>query len=74
MSGQANIASLINSKIHNKIMKGTRLRKKSIDSKTDADRIAYNKQRDYCVSLIRKEKRSTVISNQIITVILKYVT
>ena len=29
-----------------------------MDSKTDADRIAYNKQRNYCVSLIRKEKKS----------------
>ena len=29
-----------------------------MDSKTDADRIAYNKQRNYCVSLIRKEKKA----------------
>ena len=38
-------------------MRRTRLRNKFIDSKTDADRIAYNKQRSYCVSLIRKEKK-----------------
>ena len=29
-----------------------------MDSKTDADRIAYNKQRNYCVSLIQKEKKA----------------
>ena len=39
-------------------MRRTRLRNKFIDSKTDADRIAYNKQRNYCASLIRKEKKS----------------
>lgn len=33
-----------------------RKRKENIDSKTGADRIAYNKQRNYCVGLIRKEK------------------
>ena len=37
-------------------MRRTRLRNKFIDSKTDTDRIAYNKQHNYCVSLIRKEK------------------
>ena len=38
-------------------MRRTRLRNKFVDSKTDADRIAYNKQRNYCVSLIQKEKK-----------------
>ena len=51
---RANQASFINSKIHKEVMRRTRLRNKFIDSKTDADRIAYNKQRNYCVSLIRK--------------------
>ena len=55
---RANQASFINSKIHKKAMRRTSLRNKFIDSKTDADRIAYNKQRNYCVSLIRKEKRA----------------
>ena len=54
---RANQASFINSKIHKEVMRRTRLRNKFIDSKTDADRIAYNKQRNYCVSLIRKEKK-----------------
>ena len=48
----------MNSKIHKEVMRRTRLRNKFIDSKTDADRIAYNKQRNYCVSLIRKEKKA----------------
>ena len=39
-------------------MRRTRLRNKFIDSKTDADRIAHNKQRNYCVSLIQKEKKA----------------
>ena len=39
-------------------MRRTCLRNKFIDSKTDVDRIAYNKQRNYCVSLIRKEKKT----------------
>ena len=37
-------------------MRRTRSKNKFIDSKTDADRIAYNKQRNYCLSLIRKRK------------------
>ena len=59
-------ASFINSEILEEIMRRTRLRNIFVDSKTDADRIAYNKQCNYCVSLIRKEKRP-------ITVFLKYV-
>ena len=50
----ANQASFINSKIQKEVMERTCLRKKFIDSKTDGDRIAYKKQRNYCVSLIRK--------------------
>ena len=38
-------------------MKRTYLRNKFIDPKTDAERIAYNKQRNYCVSLTQKEKK-----------------
>ena len=48
-------ASFINSKIHKEIMRRSRLRNKLLNSKTDADRTAYNKQRNYCVSLKRKE-------------------
>ena len=42
----ANQTSFINSKIHKEVMRRTRLRNKFIDSKTDADRRAYNKQRN----------------------------
>ena len=55
---RANQASFISSKIHKEVMRRTRLRDKFINSKTDADRIAYNKQRNYCVSLIRKGKKA----------------
>ena len=55
---RADQASFINSKMHKEVMRRTRLRNKFIDSKTDADRITYNKQRNYCVSLIRKEKKA----------------
>ena len=44
-------------------MRRTRLRIKLFDSKTDTDRITYNKQRNYCVSLIRKEKKNTYCNN-----------
>ena len=58
----------MNSKIHKEVMKRTRLRIKFIDSKTNADRIAYKKQRNFCVSLIRKEKKKSI------TILLIYVT
>ena len=55
---RSNQASFINSKIHKEIMRSTRLWSKFIDSKTNAGRIAYKKQQNYCVSLIRKEKKA----------------
>ena len=54
----ANQASFMNSNIHKEVMKRTHLRNKFIDSKTDAKRIAHNRQRNYGVTLIPKEKRS----------------
>ena len=42
-------------------MRRSRLRNELLNSKTDADRTAYNKQRNYCVSLKRKEGSITVI-------------
>ena len=45
-----------NNKIHKEILRRTRLRNKSIDSKTDADRIASNKQST--IRLIPKEKKA----------------
>ena len=40
------------------IIRRTRFRNKFIDSKIDVDRIVCNKQRNYCVSLIQKEKKA----------------
>ena len=64
---RSNQASFINSKIHKEVMRRTRLKNKFIDSKTGADGIANNKQRNYCVSLYEKKKKT-------ITVILIHVT
>ena len=57
----ANQASFMNSKIHKEALRRIRFRNKFIDSKTDADRITYKKQRNYCLSLIRKEKKPITI-------------
>ena len=39
-------------------MKRSRLRNKVLNKKRDTDRKAYNKQRSFCVSLIRSEKKN----------------
>ena len=39
-------------------MKRSRLRNKFLNTKSDIDRKAYNKQRNLCVSLIRREKKN----------------
>ena len=38
-------------------MKRSRLRNKFLNTRSDIDRKAYNKQRNLCVSLIRREKK-----------------
>ena len=38
-------------------MKRSRLRNKFLNTKSDIDRKVYNKQRNYVVSLLRKEKK-----------------
>ena len=48
----ANQALFINKTI-NKEMKRSRLRNKFLNTKSDSDRKAYNKQHNLCVSLIR---------------------
>ena len=55
---RANQASFINKKINKEIMKRSRLRNKFLNTKSDIDRKAYNKQRNLCVSLIRSEKKN----------------
>ena len=47
----------MNKDIPKAIMDRTRLRHKSLRSRSIEDRKAYNKQRNYCVSLIRKIKK-----------------
>ena len=44
-------------------MKRSRLRNKFLNTKSDIDRKAYNKQRNYVVSLLRNEKNNFYISN-----------
>ena len=39
-------------------MKRSRLRNKFLNTKSDTDRKAYNKQRNLCVGLIRREKKN----------------
>ena len=55
---RANQAPFINKTINKEIMKRSRLRNKFLNTKSDIDRKAYNKQRNLCVSLIRREKKS----------------
>ena len=48
----------MNKKINNEIIKRSRLRNKFLNTKSDTDREAYNKQRNLSVSLIRREKKN----------------
>ena len=47
----------MNKTICTEITKRTRMRNKFLRERTEANRRAYNIQRNYCVSLIRKTKR-----------------
>ena len=60
---RANQAPFINKKINKEIMKRSRLRNKFLNTKSDIDRKAYNKQRNLCVSLIRSEKKNFFSNN-----------
>ena len=55
---RANQAPFINKKINKEIMKRSRLRNKFLNTKSDIDRKAYNKQSNLCGSLIRSEKKN----------------
>ena len=55
---RANQAPFITKKLSKEIMIRTRLRNKFFKTKKETDREKYNKQRNYCVSLIRKEKNN----------------
>ena len=54
---RANQAPFITKTLSKEIMKRSRLRNKFLNTKSDIDRKAYNKQRNYVVSLLRKAKR-----------------
>ena len=58
---RANQAPYMNKKLSKKIMKRSRFRTKFLNTRSDLDRKAYNKQRNYVVSLLRKEKNSFTI-------------
>ena len=48
----------MNEKLSKEIMTRSCLNNKFLKTKADANRKAYNKQRNYCVSLFRREKKS----------------
>ena len=54
---RANQESYMNKKLSKEIMKKFHLRSKFLNTKSDLDRKAYNKQRNYVVSLMRQEKK-----------------
>ena len=54
---RANQAPYMNKKLSKEVMKRSRLRNKFINTKNGLDRKAYNKKRNYAVSLLRKEKK-----------------
>ena len=54
---RANQAPCMNKRISKEIMKRSRLRNKFLNTRSDIDRKAYNKQRNYVVSLLRKKKK-----------------
>ena len=58
---RANQAPYMNKKLSKEIMKRSRLRNNFFNAKSDLDRKAYNKQRNYVVSLLRKEKSNFTV-------------
>ena len=58
---RANQAPYMNKKLSKEIMKRSCLRNKFLNTKSDLDRKAYNKQKNYVVSLMRKEKRNFMV-------------
>ena len=53
---RANQAAFMNKKLSKEIMTRSHFRNDFLKTKTDANRKAYNKQRNYCVSLFRRER------------------
>ena len=55
---RANQSPFMNKKLSKEIMKRSRLRNKFLNAKSYIDRKAYNKKRNYVVSLLRNEKKN----------------
>ena len=55
---RANQSPFMNKKLSKEITKRSCLRNKFLNTKSDIDRKAYNKQRNYVVSLLRNEKKN----------------
>ena len=53
----------MNKKTNKEIMKRSRLRNRFLNTESDIDRRAYNKQRNLCVSLIRRREKKNFSSN-----------
>ena len=54
---RSNHSSFTNKNISNTIMVCSRLRNQLLQSRSSKDKAAYNKQRSYCLSLVRKTKK-----------------
>ena len=52
-----NHSRFVNKELNKAIMERSRLRNEYLKNKTRAARIAYNKQRNVCVSILRKSKK-----------------
>ena len=57
---RTNQALFITKTLNKEMMKRSRLRNKCLNTKSDIDK-AYNKQRNYVVSFLRKEKRISMV-------------
>ena len=55
---RANQAPFMNKEIQRGVMVRSKLRKKFLKSRSESDKKAYNKQRNKCVSLLRKTKKA----------------
>ena len=55
---RANQAPFINKVLSKEIMKRTRLRNNYLKNRSIANKMKYNKQRNFCVALLRREKKT----------------
>ena len=59
---RGNQSPFINKDIHKAVMTRTRLRNKFLKEPTQMNRLAYKKQRNYCVSLLCQSKKQYMVS------------